>query len=428
MVTWPNRMVSAQCPRFRAQLTADHFPCRGPLRFSLAWHCGGCTLLGKLCQAVLAVGWVPMLSVLPVLAAEPAATTSTQGALEGRLPREQLLVYRQADGSLAEARTADEWNHTRRVTIAAGVAAVMGELPLRQPRCDLDVKVEATTDFPRHQRLKISYCSEPGSRVPAYLLRPKSTPDRPLPTKRPAVLALHPTHQQLGPMVVLERGDHTYDPYGTELADRGFVVLAPAYPTMGEYSWERSQTDWASGSLKAVWDNIRGLDLLSTLPDVDSRGFGTIGHSLGGHNSIYTAFHEPRLSVIVSCCGFDAYTDYYHGADAVWQPEAGWLSQRYLPRLGDYRGRLDEIPYDFHELIAALAPRPFLAIAPMHDGNFRADSVDRIAVAAREVYQLYAAGEQLQIRHPDCEHIFPEDSREEAYRLLESVLKRPPSP
>ncbi len=48
-----------------------------------------------------------------------------------------------------------------------------------------------------------------------------------------------------------------------------------------------AENSWESGTLKAVWDNLRGLDLLESLPYVNAQaGFGVIGHSLGGHNSV----------------------------------------------------------------------------------------------------------------------------------------------
>jgi hypothetical protein len=94
-----------------------------------------------------------------------------------------------------------------------------------------------------------------------------------------------------------------------------------------------------------------------------------------------------------------------------------------MPRLADYRNRLHEIPFDFHELIGALAPRSVLIVAPLRDSNFRADSVDRIAAAARPVYQLYGQPGRLRIEHPDCEHEFPKEMRDLAYALLDAVLR-----
>jgi len=179
-----------------------------------------------------------------------------------------------------------------------------------------------------------------------------------------------------------------------------------------------------SGTMKAIYDNTRALDLLETLPYVDSKpGFGAIGHSLGGHNTIYTAVFDQRITVMASSCGFDAYPDYYGGAEKNWFFGRGWCQIRYMPRLSDYRGRQKEIPYDFPELLGALAPRPFFVHAPLRDSNFRWKSVDVCAAAAHPIYKLLGNEKGLIIKHPDYNHNFPEDMREEAYQTIDSVLR-----
>ena len=94
-----------------------------------------------------------------------------------------------------------------------------------------------------------------------------------------------------------------------------------------------------------------------------------------------------------------------------------------MPRLADYRGRLKEIPYDFHELIASLAPRHVFISAPLKDSNFKWDSVDRVVAAANPIYKLHDAAGKVRVEHPDCPHDFPNEMREIAYQLFEKVLK-----
>jgi hypothetical protein len=172
--------------------------------------------------------------------------------------------------------------------------------------------------------------------------------------------------------------------------------------------------------MKAIWDNIRGLDLLETLPFVRKEaGFAAIGHSLGGHNSIYTAVFDTRLRVIVSSCGFDSFLDYMGGNIK------GWVQERYMLKMGDYLGKPEAVPFDFYELVAALAPRPFLVNAPLRDSNFKWESVDRILNAAKAVYALHSAEKQLQVLHPDCDHDFPNEARNAAYALIRDTLGRP---
>ena len=91
-------------------------------------------------------------------------------------------------------------------------------------------------------------------------------------------------------------------------------------------------------------------------------------------------------------------------------------------KLADYKGRLAEIPFDFHEMIGAIAPRNVLIIAPTMDHNFRADSVDRVAKAASSIYELYGHPEGLRVIHPECAHDFPPEMREIAYKLFDATL------
>ena len=205
--------------------------------------------------------------------------------------------------------------------------------------------------------------------------------------------------------------------YAAELAERGFVTIAPAYPLLANYQPDWRMLGYSSGTMKAVWDNVRALDVLESLPFVQPDKFGAIGHSLGGHNAVYSALFDDRIKVIVSSCGLDSYSDYMHGNIT------GWTSDRYMPKLLEYRERVDQIPFDFHEMIAALAPRPVLISAPLSDTNFQWQSVDRIAEAARPIFQLAGATHKLVVVHPDCDHDFPDDVREQAYSFIDKALR-----
>jgi hypothetical protein len=344
--------------------------------------------------------------------------------LTPRLPRENLLVFRGPDNAPVPVRSVEDWLR-RRAEILTGMQAVMGQLPGREKRCPLDTKVEEEVDCGRYVRQSITYASEPGSRVPAYLLIPKSVLNREgqrVRVRAPAVLCLHGTDNVDGNGIVVGLGKRPNRQYASELAERGYVALAPSYPLLARYQPDIKALGWESGTLKAVWDNIRGLDLLESLPFVKPGALGAIGHSLGGHNAVYTSVFDDRIKVVVTSCGLDSFLDYYGGDEKVWLPEKGWTQTRYMPKLSQYRGRLAEIPFDFHELIGALAPRHVLIIAPLKDSNFQAESVDRIITAARPVYALYKHPERLRVEHPDCGHDFPMEMRAAAYALFDSIL------
>jgi hypothetical protein len=209
-------------------------------------------------------------------------------ASDARLNRTNLLMFRAESGAIVPVKSIADWQR-RRASVLAAMQQVMGPLPGREKRCPLDIHTEEEVDCGSYLRRRISYASEPGPRVPAYLLIPKRVlAGR---TNAPGILALHQTHP-LGQKAVVGLANSTNDEYGVELAKRGYVVLAPPYPLLADYHPDLTSLGYHSGTMKAIWDNIRGLDLLESLPFVSTNGFGTIGHSLGGHNSIYTAVFD----------------------------------------------------------------------------------------------------------------------------------------
>ncbi len=343
-----------------------------------------------------------------------------ESAAPPRLDRTNLLIFRDAKGQVRPGKSRSAWQK-RRAEILRGMQEIMGPLPDKTRRQPPEVLIEEASDCGSYVRQLITYESEPGSRVPAYLLIPKAA----LKGRKqfPAVLALHSTDMHFGHRVLVEQMNKNYRAYADELAKRGFIVLAPAYPLMANYQPDLKALGYESGTMKAIWDNLRGLDLLDSLPYVQRGQYGALGHSLGGHNAIFTAVFDQRIKVVVSSCGFDSFLDYYDGDPKNWQPERGWCQTRYMPRLAEYRGRLEEIPFDFHELIGALAPRSVFVNAPLGDSNFQWRSVDEIVNAASAVYRLHRAEKHLAVEHPDTGHDFPEAQREQAYRLLAETLR-----
>lgn len=339
-----------------------------------------------------------------------------------RLPRDNLLLYYDQHAAVRPVRSPADWQ-IRRDAIKKGMQQVMGLLPDRGRLGGegADIQVLEEVDAGSYVRRLITFQSEPHSRTPAYLCVPKDIVSRNKTTA--GVLCLHPTDNVVGHKVVVGLGGRPGRQYASELAERGYVTIAPAYPHLANYWPHLERLGYDSGTMKAIWDNMRALDVLAAQPSVDeSRGYAAIGHSLGGHNAIYTAVFDERIKVVVSSCGFDSYLDYYDGDEANWYFGKGWCQIRYMPRLSNYRGRLREIPFDFHELLGAIAPRPVFINAPLHDGNFRWRSVDDCVAAARPVYELLGGDGRLVVRHPDCGHDFPAELRREAYEFIDAAL------
>src|SRR5437773_165181 len=148
-----------------------------------------------------------------------------------RLERTNLLVYRDNKGAVRPVKSVRDWAK-RRAEILRGMTVVMGPLPGEDKRCPLDPKVEYESDCGDYVQRFLTYASEPGSRVPAYLLIPKAALDGK--QKTWGILCLHQTHR-LGQKVVVGLGESPNDEYGVELVKRGYVCLAPPYPLLANY-------------------------------------------------------------------------------------------------------------------------------------------------------------------------------------------------
>jgi dienelactone hydrolase len=324
----------------------------------------------------------------------------------------RLLIYLDDDGKEQPVKSSADWSR-RREHVLKNMQSVMGELPGNSRKVPLDVRMTDETKLDGYVLRKLTFAVEKDDRVPAYLLVPSQRQG-----KLPAVLCLHQTNGKLGKKEPAGLGGSESLHYAADLARMGYVTLAPDYPSFGEYAYEFGKDGWPSGSSKAVWNNLRAVDLLQSLAEVDGERIGCIGHSLGGHNAMFTAVFDTRIKAIVSNCGFTSFPKYYGGK------LHGWASARYMPRIATlYEDKPEKVPFDFTEVAAALAPRAFLASSPSHDDNFDISGVKDVMSAARPVYELLGAGDKLSANHPDCKHDFPPDARKVAYDWLDRWLK-----
>ncbi len=349
-----------------------------------------------------------------------------------KYPNHQDLSFVLDDaGAKQPIKTPADWTK-RREHVLRDFPRATGPLPSPTRRVPLDVKLLEEVQVGSLTRRKLSFQSDPDDRVTAYLFLPVAQTSRLSPTgkantektnsgepperRRPAVLCLHQTTNVGKDEPAGVRGDPSLK-YALELAERGFITLAPDYPSLGEHPYDFDpKHGYSSGTMKAIWDNIRAIDLLETIPEVDADRIGVIGHSLGAHNAIVTAVFEPRLKAIVSSCGF---------CSLLKDDIPSWTGPRYMPLIAsEFKNDAKLLPFDFHELIAALAPRPFFASAATKDDDFDVTGVKDVLDAARPIYALHGKADDLVGHYPEAGHSFPEEARRRAYEFLGRVLGR----
>jgi len=274
-----------------------------------------------------------------------------------------------------------------RAAIRKKMELAMGPLPDESHKVPLDVKVVSEERLEKFTRIKLTYAAEKDDRVPAWLLVPHERRGR-----LPAMLCLHQTIA-IGKDEPVGLGPNENKRYAKHLAERGYVTLAPDYPSFGEYQYDFKKSKFQSGSMKAIWNNMRAVDLLQSRDEVDPKHIGVIGHSLGGHNAMFTAAFDERIQAIVSNCGFTSFPKYYGGK------LKGWTSDRYMPLIATkYDLDPKKMPFDFTDVVISLAPRAFLASSPLRDDNFEVSGVRDVIAAAKPVYEKLGATDKLQDR------------------------------
>ncbi len=301
----------------------------------------------------------------------------------------------------------------RRAHVLAGLEATMGPLPRPKHKLPLDVKIIDEQQVGTILRRKLTYHTDSAEQtVLAWLL----LPERKNATKLPAVLCLHQT-VRIGKDEPAGLGPNTELQYALELAERGYVTLSPDYPSFGEYAYDFDPNrGYQSGSMKAIWDNIRAIDLLTELPQVDAERIGCIGHSLGGHNTMFTAAFEPRIKALVSNCGF---------CTMLKDDVPSWTGKVYMPLIASrYENDVQKLPWDFSEVVATFAPRAFLASAAKGDNDFDWTGVQDAVRAAQPIYKLHNAEGALQESIFEGPHAFPLAARKRAYDFLDEWLAK----
>lgn len=324
-----------------------------------------------------------------------------------------LLVIKRQSSEILPIKSASDWS-VRRAHIISGFEKVAGRLPGGERRVPLDLMRSEPIDEGSYTRCHITYGVEPGDRATAWLLIPKNlkTDER-----RIGIVAIHQT-TQIGKDEPANVGGLKNLHYGAELAKRGHVVICPDYHRFGERKVDPYQSGWESATMKGIWDHMRAIDVLESLPEVDVSKIAAIGHSLGGHNSLFLALFDQRVKVVVSSCGYNAFPYYYNGNIA------GWSHEGYMPRLKSVYGLdLKKIPFDWPELLAAIAPRAVFTNAPTQDSNFAIAGVKICEEAAGPVFELLGVRDRLVFVYPDSGHDFPSKQRDQAYDFIEIQLK-----
>jgi dienelactone hydrolase len=308
--------------------------------------------------------------------------------------------------------TKEQWLKQREV-LKREWLKFMGEFP--KQRAPLKTEFLEKEDLPDFTRQHVKYQIEKNVFEDGYLLTPKN-----LEGKLPAIVVFHPTTPfQARGVAGLEPSYDSEKWQGVQLVQRGYVVWCPRNFIFDDgtkqkpnaYMWTANakrvfklHPHWTAMA-RMTFDAIRAADFVESLPNVDKNRIGCIGHSLGGKMALYAPAFDERYKASVSSEGGIGLK--FSNWDALW----------YLgPRIKDPKFKLEN-----HQVLSLIAPRAFLLLA---GDSSDSDKSWAFLEAAKPVYKLFNATENLGWFNHHGGHRYSPEARKVAEEFLDAHLKR----
>ncbi len=354
--------------------------------------------------------------------------TAGQTALSAESPpvrkRSDPPVIRSSwDDLLQGVQTVDDWRKHRQVLKRRFLDLIRDDQKPPKPPLEVKLHESVVVDGVYTRRL-VSYNVEADERAHAYLGIPLK-----LDGKAPGIVALHGTYPK-GKERAAGLVDNPDKAYLDHLCRRGYVVIAPDHfvaghriPPEGPYEtgrFYRKHPQWTAVG-KFTYEHSIAIDVLQSLGEVDPERIGALGHSLGGHGTIFLAAYDERIRAAACNCGGSFFR--HNPKVEAWARDHWYVYIKHI-RPGLLEGKLP--PIDFHEIIALVAPRAFLDLSGLNDGNPLTQR-QRVLMLVRvmDVYELEKAPQNFAFYVHGRGHSVAHESRRLMHAWMETHLKPP---
>jgi pimeloyl-ACP methyl ester carboxylesterase len=241
-------------------------------------------------------------------------------------------------------------------------------------------------------------------------------------TKLPTVIWLHGYSSSLGYSWVYHYDLHPV----LALAQAGYAVLAFDQSGFGSRQVEAAAfynkyPQWSQMG-HMVDDTRAAIDAVSKEGVVDSSRIYLFGYSMGANLALHTAVLDSRVKGVVSLNGFTPMrTDTENKG-------TGGIARYFrehdlLPRMGAFAGKESRLPYDYDELIAAIAPRPVYILSPQFDRDATPADVKLAVEQAKKIYRLYNAADNVMLDEPWDYNRLPQATEDRVIQWMLTKMK-----
>jgi len=173
------------------------------------------------------------------------------------------------------------------------------------------------------------------------------------------------------------------------------------YREVSEEFRRRNPDNW--GMARMILDAQIAVDILVSLKEVDPQRIGCTGHSLGGKQALYLPAFDERVDCSVSSEG------------GIGIEQSNWEAEWYLGPPSKEAG----FPLHHREILAMIAPRPFLLIG---GDDSDGDASWLYIAAAMSVYRLYGDPPHLGLFNHKKGHAMPPEAEKSTYEWFDAFL------
>jgi len=296
--------------------------------------------------------------------------------------------------SLSELKNLEYWHKTKakRRKQFIEMLGLSGYLSHKE-RPPLELEVTGVIECEDYLIKKVYFQSLPGLYVTGSLYVPEG-----IKGQKPAVLYLcgHAMNQKFH-----------YQRHGHKFAKLGFVTLIIETIQKGEirghhhgtyyYGWFHWYSLGYTPAGVEVWNAVRAIDILQSMPDVDPDRIGVTGISGGGAMSWFTAAVDERIKVVAPVCGTATIESH--------------VCKRTIEGHCDCMFWINNYLWDLADVGALIAPRPLLIASATRDWIFDIESVRLIYRKLRRLYEVLGVPENIVLVETPGGHSYHEMSR-----------------